>query len=93
MMADGFEDNISLEVEVLVDGNDAADEASLLSVTSTNTGHGSTTDSEEDPPNETSLKKTVKTTVDQNSQVFFMIGCQRSGSNWLRTMLGDREVS
>ena len=23
--------------------------------------------------------------------VFFMIGCQRSGSNWLRTMLGERE--
>jgi len=23
--------------------------------------------------------------------VFFMIGCQRSGSNWLRTMLGQRE--
>lgn len=65
MMADGFEDNISLDVEGVVDGNDAADEASLLSVTSTNTGHGSITDSEEDtdPPNETPLKKTVKTTV------------------------------
>lgn len=24
-------------------------------------------------------------------KVFFMIGCQRSGSNWLRTMLGGRE--
>jgi hypothetical protein len=23
--------------------------------------------------------------------VFFMIGCQRSGSNWLRTILGERE--
>eukprot|EP00956_Cyclotella_meneghiniana_P004636 scaffold5730_cov55-Cyclotella_meneghiniana.AAC.5 len=25
------------------------------------------------------------------NQVFFMIGCQRSGSNWLRTMLSERE--
>ncbi len=24
-------------------------------------------------------------------KVYFMIGCQRSGSNWLRTMLGERE--
>ncbi len=23
--------------------------------------------------------------------VFFIVGCQRSGSNWLRTMLGERE--
>ena len=27
----------------------------------------------------------------QSSQVYFMIGCQRSGSNWLRTMLSERE--
>jgi hypothetical protein len=26
-----------------------------------------------------------------SEQVFFMIGCQRSGSNWLRTMLAERE--
>ena len=25
------------------------------------------------------------------SKVFFMIGCQRSGSNWMRTMLSGRE--
>lgn len=31
---------------------------------------------------------TVKAEV---QPVFFMIGCQRSGSNWLRTMLGERE--
>ena len=31
---------------------------------------------------------TVKAEVEP---VFFMIGCQRSGSNWLRTMLGERE--
>ena len=36
-------------------------------------------------------KKTVRTVTTQNSQVFFMIGCQRSGSNWLRTMLSERE--
>jgi len=37
----------------------------------------------------TTTKKTVKTST--TSQVFFMIGCQRSGSNWLRTMLSERE--
>ena len=36
-------------------------------------------------------KTTIKTVTTQNSQVFFMIGCQRSGSNWLRTMLSERE--
>ena len=36
-------------------------------------------------------KQTIKTVTTQNSQVFFMIGCQRSGSNWLRTMLSERE--
>ena len=44
--------------------------------------------SEESVANE---KKTIKTVTTQNSQVFFMIGCQRSGSNWLRTMLSERE--
>ena len=29
--------------------------------------------------------------VSMQSQVYFMIGCQRSGSNWLRTMLSERE--
>ena len=29
----------------------------------------------------TESKKTIKTVTTQNSQVFFMIGCQRSGSN------------
>ena len=29
----------------------------------------------------------------QSSQVYFMIGCQRSGSNWLRTMLSDVRIS
>ena len=28
---------------------------------------------------------------DEDAQVFFMIGSQRSGSNWLRTMLNERE--
>ena len=32
-----------------------------------------------------------KQTKSQVSHVFFMIGSQRSGSNWLRTMLGERE--
>ena len=36
-------------------------------------------------------QKSTKTVATQTSQVFFMIGCQRSGSNWLRTMLGERE--
>ena len=36
-----------------------------------------------------SNKKTIKSST--TSQVFFMIGCQRSGSNWLRTMLSERE--
>ena len=27
----------------------------------------------------------------RTAPVFFMIGCQRSGSNWLRTMLAERE--
>ena len=30
-------------------------------------------------------------TTNATAPVFFMIGCQRSGSNWLRTMLGERE--
>lgn len=34
-------------------------------------------------------QKTIKTSGTQ--QVFFMIGCQRSGSNWLRTMLSEHE--
>ncbi len=39
-----------------------------------------------------SLQKQTKTfTKTQNSPVFFMVGCQRSGSNWLRTMLSQRE--
>jgi len=32
-----------------------------------------------------------KRSVDPNAPVFFMIGSQRSGSNWLRTMLDERE--
>ena len=36
-----------------------------------------------------SVPKTAKTVT--TNQVFFMIGCQRSGSNWLRTMLSERE--
>ena len=30
-------------------------------------------------------------TDDPRAPVFFMIGSQRSGSNWLRTMLNERE--
>jgi calcium/calmodulin-dependent protein kinase I len=38
------------------------------------------------------LKDFGKTVVSQNdTPVFFMIGSQRSGSNWLRTMLDERE--
>ena len=36
-------------------------------------------------------KKKPTIQVAQSTQVFFMIGCQRSGSNWLRTMLSERE--
>ena len=36
-----------------------------------------------------SAPKIVKTAT--TNQVFFMIGCQRSGSNWLRTVLSERE--
>ena len=46
---------------------------------------------EECSTTESNSKKTIKTVTTQNSQVFFMIGCQRSGSNWLRTMLSERE--
>jgi len=46
-------------------------------------------DSVEETSSETTKKNTVKTST--TSQVFFMIGCQRSGSNWLRTMLSERE--
>ena len=46
-------------------------------------------DSVEETSETTTPKKTVKTST--TSQVFFMIGCQRSGSNWLRTMLSERE--
>ena len=46
-------------------------------------------DSVEETCETTTPKKTVKTST--TSQVFFMIGCQRSGSNWLRTMLSERE--
>ena len=43
--------------------------------------------------NETKPISEPKNTDDASttSQVFFMIGCQRSGSNWLRTMLSERE--
>ena len=44
---------------------------------------------EETSETTTTKKNTVKTST--TSQVFFMIGCQRSGSNWLRTMLSERE--
>lgn len=37
------------------------------------------------------LNKTDKNAIENNSKVFFMIGSQRSGSNWLRTMLDERE--
>ena len=40
-------------------------------------------------PAEEKKKPTIQ--VAQSTQVFFMIGCQRSGSNWLRTMLSERE--
>ena len=36
-------------------------------------------------------KNTVQTVTIQHSQVFFMIGCQLSGSNWLRSMLSKKE--
>ena len=35
--------------------------------------------------------KKVSTVYDPRAPVFFMIGSQRSGSNWLRTMLNERE--
>ena len=35
--------------------------------------------------------KEVSTVYDPRAPVFFMIGSQRSGSNWLRTMLNERE--
>ena len=35
--------------------------------------------------------KEVSTVYDPRSPVFFMVGSQRSGSNWLRTMLNERE--
>jgi hypothetical protein len=35
--------------------------------------------------------KQVSTVYDPRAPVFFMIGSQRSGSNWLRTMLNERE--
>jgi hypothetical protein len=39
-----------------------------------------------------SRRKKKQTQVEHTTHpVFFMIGCQRSGSNWLRTMLGERE--
>eukprot|EP00581_Thalassiosira_minuscula_P008568 CAMPEP_0183705556 /NCGR_PEP_ID=MMETSP0737-20130205/2603_1 /TAXON_ID=385413 /ORGANISM="Thalassiosira miniscula, Strain CCMP1093" /LENGTH=396 /DNA_ID=CAMNT_0025932717 /DNA_START=133 /DNA_END=1320 /DNA_ORIENTATION=- len=41
----------------------------------------SITDDPTTTPVTTTCKKTVKTATAQNSQVFFMIGCQRSGSN------------
>lgn len=47
----------------------------------------------DDPPSapEASERRTTKTVAAQQAPVFFMIGCQRSGSNWLRTMLSERE--
>jgi len=36
-------------------------------------------------------KKLVENEEDCSSQVFFMIGSQRSGSNWLRTLIDERE--
>ena len=35
--------------------------------------------------------KCAERIVDETTPVFFMVGSQRSGSNWLRTMLNERE--
>jgi len=55
-------------------------------------GQSTASTSDEDGQSAAPQKKTLnKTGSTQTTQVFFMIGCQRSGSNWLRTMLSERE--
>ena len=43
------------------------------------------------PPSAPRKENTNEHVTVETPRVFFMIGCQRSGSNWLRTMMSERE--
>ena len=63
--------------------------ASVIRFDEANNGNTEPTTTLSESTTSESNKKTIKSST--TSQVFFMIGCQRSGSNWLRTMLSERE--